>query len=99
MGVLRDVDGAHVLPPRTYTAEELADVPDEFDWRTDPRAAGCDSVKEIRDQANCGSCWAFGAFRRPFSCSRVDAAARRRRRRGEVASTPGVVGPQARSRP
>jgi cathepsin B len=43
--------------------EELAPValPDDFDWRTDARAAQCPSLKEIRDQANCGSCWAFGS--------------------------------------
>ena len=36
-------------------------LPDSFDWRTDSRAAKCPSLKEIRDQANCGSCWAFGS--------------------------------------
>jgi len=36
-------------------------MPADFDWRTDPRAANCPSLKEIRDQANCGSCWAFGS--------------------------------------
>merc|ERR1711920_178674 len=41
--------------------EKWVDMPDEFDWRTDPRAANCPSLKEIRDQANCGSCWAFGS--------------------------------------
>lgn len=35
------------------------DLPDTFDPRT--QWPGCDSLKEIRDQANCGSCWAFGA--------------------------------------
>merc|ERR1719331_2835824 len=41
--------------------EKWMDVPAEFDWRTDSRAANCPSLKEIRDQANCGSCWAFGS--------------------------------------
>jgi len=36
-----------------------ADIPDTFDART--QWPGCDSIKEVRDQANCGSCWAFGA--------------------------------------
>merc|ERR1712196_678136 len=42
-------------------SEVKLEVPDEFDWRTDPRAANCPSLKEVRDQANCGSCWAFGS--------------------------------------
>jgi len=36
-------------------------VPDAFDWRTQPQAAACPSLSEVRDQSNCGSCWAFGA--------------------------------------
>ena len=61
LGVLQDVKGAEVLPAKKFTADELRDVPAEFDWRTDPRADKCPSLKEIRDQANCGSCWAFGS--------------------------------------
>lgn len=38
---------------------EDEEVPDSFDSReTWPN---CDSIKQIRDQSNCGSCWAFGA--------------------------------------
>merc|ERR1719456_135360 len=59
LGTLQNKDPATFLP---YKAQEkLVELPDEFDWRTDSRAANCPSLKEIRDQANCGSCWAFGS--------------------------------------
>ena len=35
-------------------------IPDSFDSR-DKWGSICPSVLEIRDQASCGSCWAFGA--------------------------------------
>ena len=37
----------------------VSDLPDSFDARDQwPK---CDSIREIRDQSSCGSCWAFGA--------------------------------------
>merc|ERR1719335_1449377 len=60
MGTLQNTDVTSFLPPMAPSEIKL-EVPDEFDWRTDPRAANCPSLKEIRDQANCGSCWAFGS--------------------------------------
>jgi cathepsin B len=37
----------------------VADLPENFDSRTNWK--DCQSIKEIRDQSGCGSCWAFGA--------------------------------------
>lgn len=34
-------------------------IPDNFDSREN--WPNCESIKEIRDQSTCGSCWAFGA--------------------------------------
>jgi C1A family cysteine protease len=49
--------GAKVQAPVGYTAPEVVTVPQAFDSRTN--WAGC--VHEVRNQAQCGSCWAFGA--------------------------------------
>ena len=54
MGTLKNEDKSTWLP---YREVAPVDLPTEFDWRTDSRASKCASVSEIRDQANCGSCW------------------------------------------
>ncbi len=59
LGTLQSHEPEHRLPFKA--PEKLVDLPDEFDWRTDSRAANCPSLKEVRDQAACGSCWAFGS--------------------------------------
>jgi cathepsin B len=41
------------------TIEIVQDIPDTFDART--QWPECKSIGHIRDQASCGSCWAFGA--------------------------------------
>jgi len=59
MGTLQNTDPSTFLP---YKAPErwVEDLPSDFDWREQPIAAKCPSLKEIRDQAACGSCWAHG---------------------------------------
>jgi len=60
LGALKDprdsLDRYHKLPLK---GKEVRDIPDSFDSRQAWPA--CKSISEIRDQSNCGSCWAFGA--------------------------------------
>jgi len=46
------------LPVREYEIT-VGDLPDEFDSRT--QWPECPTIQEIRDQGNCGSCWAISA--------------------------------------
>jgi len=55
MGALKNPNAK----PLPKVNDVMPNLPDTFDARTQwPK---CDSIGEIRDQANCGSCWAFGA--------------------------------------
>ncbi|XP_074594643.1 cathepsin B-like [Brevipalpus obovatus] len=55
MGTIRD--GSRKLPQKNI--EIVKDIPATFDART--AWPHCPSIGLIRDQASCGSCWAFGA--------------------------------------
>jgi cathepsin B len=59
---IKKLMGALPTPPGQELASKQYSVvalPDSFDSRTNwPK---CPSISHIRDQANCGSCWAFGA--------------------------------------
>ncbi len=47
------------LGVKDFPREELTDVPESFDSRD--QWPDCQSIREIRNQAKCGSCWAFSA--------------------------------------
>lgn len=57
LGELIDTPNPNPLPERIPEVND--ELPESFDLRE--KYPECKSISEIRDQANCGSCWAFGA--------------------------------------
>lgn len=55
---VRSTDIASPFPRKHFTAKQLAEVPEAYDPR---EHYSCESMRQIRDQSKCGSCWAFGA--------------------------------------
>jgi cathepsin B len=53
------LDDPNPAPEKTTFQTNDDDLPESFDSRE--KWSYCESLKEIRDQAKCGSCWAFGA--------------------------------------
>jgi len=56
-GVLKDP--SRPKPPIRYHAVDPSSLPDQFDPRT--QWPNCPTLKEVRDQGSCGSCWVIHA--------------------------------------
>ena len=52
------LDESNPLPEKKFSVKKL-NLPESFDIRE--KYPKCESMKDVRDQANCGSCWAHGA--------------------------------------
>ncbi|XP_077345156.1 cathepsin B [Lithobates pipiens] len=58
-GTIIEHKHGHKKLPIRYTFSDRMVLPDQFDSRE--AWPNCPTIREIRDQGSCGSCWAFGA--------------------------------------
>jgi len=59
-GVRGDDNSLPTPPEKIYNASNSVPLSASFDWR-EQMGDQCPSINRISDQANCGSCWAFGS--------------------------------------
>lgn len=52
-------DSKRFMAPQKLFGSIRDDLPENFDSRE--QWPNCPTIREIRDQGSCGSCWAFGA--------------------------------------
>lgn len=57
---VRDDSSLQSAVVREYNSTNSLPVPNSLDWRT-KMGDQCPGITRIKDQANCGSCWVFGA--------------------------------------
>merc|ERR1712113_358032 len=58
LGTIVDKEWLVEIPEAVYSPVYDVELPENFDSREN--WAKCTEIGHVRDQANCGSCWAFG---------------------------------------
>ena len=58
-GMVQGLGAGESFPLKSFTESELNQVPDSFQSRD--KWPNCESIRDIRNQSKCGSCWAFSS--------------------------------------